>query len=286
MHTHDNGISRSLRLTAVAVGLLALAGAPTATAVAADATSTTPTAAVTGGGGLRDIADEVGAATTTGVAPVTTQPTTTQPTTTQPTTAPPTSTRPAATRPTTTRPTGTVPATTTEQSAPAPLASTTQAAQPSGSAAAATLDTGLARTALAATARSGLSVSAGLPAGTVVPGATSANGSLPTVTVTDNGSGSNRMWTATVSCTDFVGPSWTIPRSAVTYRATAVAGKLVGGELTNNGAQTLDAPKAAVARAGLDWPLEVITWTPVLSIDYPNGAAVGSYTGTVTISVA
>lgn len=284
MRVHDNGISRSLRLTVVAVGLLAFASVPTATAVASDATSTnTPAGA---GTGLRDIADEVGAGTTTGVAPVTTQPTTTQPTTTQPTTAPPTSTRPAATRPTTTRPTGTVPATTTEQSAPAPLASTTQAAQPSGSAAAATLDTGLARTALAATARSGLSVSAGLPAGTVVPGATSANGSLPTVTVTDNGSGSNRMWTATVSCTDFVGPSWTIPRSAVTYRATAVAGKLVGGELTNNGAQTLDAPKAAVARAGLDWPLEVITWTPVLSIDYPNGAAVGSYTGTVTISVA
>ena len=78
----------------------------------------------------------------------------------------------------------------------------------------------------------------------------------------------------------------TIPASAVTYRATALAGRLLGGELTSAGAQTLGAPKAVVLRSGLDWPLEVITWTPLLSVAYPDGAAAGTYSGTVTISVA
>ncbi|WP_233283867.1 hypothetical protein [Prescottella equi] len=137
----------------------------------------------------------------------------------------------------------------------------------------------------AAAGRSGLSIITGGPVGAIVPGAKSASGTLTTVTVTDSGSGT-RGWVATASSTDFVGPYGTIPKSAVTYEATTLAGKVLGGDLTRTGAQTLGTPKSVVERTGLSSSLEIITWTPALRVDYPDGAAVGSYTGTITISVA
>ncbi|QBJ96647.1 hypothetical protein ERC79_12215 [Rhodococcus sp. ABRD24] len=185
------------------------------------------------------------------------------PTTT--TTAPATTT----TAPTTAAPT-TTPAPTSEWSAPA----TTTTPTPSGRA-------GQFTTA----SRGGLSIIVGGQWGTIVPGSSSASGTLTTVTVTDNSSGT-RGWVATASTTDFVGPHYTIPKSAVTYTATALAGELLGGSLSSKGAQNLATPKTVVERSGLYWPLEIITWTPALRVDYPGGAAVGTYTGTITISVA
>ncbi|GAB2642664.1 hypothetical protein ABI214_13465 [Prescottella soli] len=131
-----------------------------------------------------------------------------------------------------------------------------------------------------------LSLITGGPVGTIVPGSGGASGTLTTVTVTDSRDGSGRAWTASASSTDFVGPNMTIPKSAVSYNATAVAGGLLGGNLASTGAQSLDAPKAVVNRTGLNWPTEIITWTPALKVDYQGGAPIGTYAGTVTVSVA
>ncbi|MDH6680258.1 hypothetical protein M2284_004484 [Rhodococcus sp. LBL1] len=64
-----------------------------------------------------------------------------------------------------------------------------------------------------------------------------------------------------------------------------IAGKARGAALNSNEAQSRGTPKAVVERTGLDW-LESVTWTPELRVDYPGGAAIGAYTGTITISVA
>ncbi|WP_430335033.1 hypothetical protein [Rhodococcus sp. ACT016] len=146
-----------------------------------------------------------------------------------------------------------------------------------------------ARTGLIATAaqgRAGLSITVGGRYGTIVPGAERASGTLTLVSVTATGGvvGSPVDWTATASSTDFVGPNGTIPKSAVTYTASAIAGNLGGS--TSTPTQTLETPKTVVARTGSVWPSETITWTPALRVDYPGGAPVGTYRGTITVSVA
>ncbi|MGF7124761.1 MULTISPECIES: hypothetical protein [unclassified Rhodococcus (in: high G+C Gram-positive bacteria)] len=127
-----------------------------------------------------------------------------------------------------------------------------------------------------------LSLITGGPVGTIVPGAGKATGTLPTVTVSDNRNGAPRGWVASATSTDF----GTIPKSAVVYKATALAGKVGPGTLESTGDQALDAAKTVVNRTGLTWPLEVITWTPALTVNYPDGAAIGEYSGTITVSVA
>lgn len=131
----------------------------------------------------------------------------------------------------------------------------------------------------------GLSITAG-GLGTIVPGAGSATGILPTVSVTDNRSAAPRGYTVTASSTDFTGTNQTIPKANVTYTATAVAGKVGPGTLAASGAQSLSAPAGVLDRAGLTWPLEIATFTPALTVDYSGGAAIGAYSGTITLSVA
>ncbi|MBM4468875.1 hypothetical protein GS921_08150 [Rhodococcus hoagii] len=249
-----NTMPRGLRLSLAAVGALVLVGAPTATAAPSDGgNEVTTTAAPT--------TTTTAAAATTTAAPTTTRERYVSRGDSEEATAT-TTTTPAIT--TTPAPATTVAPTT---SAPAPTTSVGN------------------RALTAAAGRSGLSIITGGPVGAIVPGAKSASGTLTTVTVTDSGSGT-RGWVATASSTDFVGPYGTIPKSAVTYEATTLAGKVLGGDLTRTGAQTLGTPKSVVERTGLSSSLEIITWTPALRVDYPDGAAVGSYTGTITISVA
>ncbi|NKR44030.1 hypothetical protein GS506_01005 [Rhodococcus hoagii] len=45
-------------------------------------------------------------------------------------------------------------------------------------------------------------------------------------------------------------------------------------------------PQGCRRATGLSWPLEMITWTPALTVNYPDGAAIGAYSATITISVA
>ncbi|AVP66565.1 hypothetical protein C7H75_00505 [Prescottella equi] len=250
-----NTMPRGLRLSLAAVGALVVVGAPTATAAPSD--------------GANEVTTTV-APTTTTVAPTTTAaPTTTREryvsrrdseegTSTTTTAAPPTTTT-----------------TTTAAEEPSiPTTSTITPTPPSGAGKLA-----------AAAARSGLSITVFGQWATIVPGAQSANGTLTLISVSDNALGSDKSWVATASSTDFVGPYGTIPKSAVTYEPTAVAGKTLGGTLSVQGPQSLGTPQTVVERTGLDW-LETITWTPRLRVNYPDGAAVGSYTGTITISVA
>ncbi len=247
-----NRMPRTLRLSVAAVGVLVLVGAPAATAEPSDVTTTEVVTATDA------------APTTTSAAPTTTRrsgsqrdspdgmPTTTSTTTPVSTTASPSPQSPAPPTATTTTP------------APAARAEVFETA---------------------VQGRSGLSVGAWGPVGTIVPGATGASGTLPVISVSDNAVGSNRSWVATASSTDFVGPNMTIPKSAVVYEATAIAGKGIGGALNSKGAQNLGGPRAVVERTGLDL-LETISWTPALTVNYPGGAAVGTYRGTVTVSVA
>ncbi|MGB3699028.1 MAG: hypothetical protein WBA05_16490 [Gordonia sp. (in: high G+C Gram-positive bacteria)] len=132
-----------------------------------------------------------------------------------------------------------------------------------------------------------LSITAG-PLGTIVPAITgqSATGTLPTVTVTDSRNGSPRNWTTTASSTPFTSTDQTIPNGNVDYTATAIAGKVGGGSVAATGTQSLSAAKNVVTRTGLNMPTELITWTPSLTVNYPGGAAIGTYSGTITVSVA
>ncbi|WP_237172803.1 hypothetical protein [Prescottella equi] len=240
---------RGLRLSLAAVGALVLVGAPTATAAPSDgANEVTTTAAPT---------TTTAAAATTTAAPTTTRERYVSRGDSEEATA------------TTTTTTTTTPATAVAPTTSAPAPTT-----PVGN-----------RALTAAAGRAGLSITVAGQWATVVPGAQSANGTLTLISVSDNALGSDKSWVATASSTDFVGPYGTIPKSAVTYEPTAVAGKTLGGTLSVQGPQSLGTPQTVVERTGLDW-LETITWTPRLRVNYPDGAAVGSYTGTITISVA
>lgn len=249
-----NTMPRGLRLSLAAVGALVLVGAPTATAAPSDgANEVTTTAAPT--------TTTTAAAATTTAAPTTTRERYVSRGDSEEATAT-TTTTPAIT--TTPAPATTVAPTT---SAPAPTT-------PVGN-----------RAMAAAAGRAGLSITVAGQWATVVPGAQSANGTLTLISVSDNALGSDKSWVATASSTDFVGPYGTIPKSAVTYEPTAVAGKTLGGTLSVQGPQSLGTPQTVVERTGLDW-LETITWTPRLRVNYPDGAAIGAYSGTITISVA
>lgn len=252
-----NGMPRVLRLSVAAAGVLVLVGAPTAMATPSDVTT-------------------IEAVTTTEAAPTTTS--------AAPTTTPrrhvsqrdsPDET-PTATSTTTSVTATTTAAPTTASPLPESTTQTTVTTTPAPSARADVFETA---------GRSGLSIGTWGPVGTIVPGATTASGTLPVISVSDNTVGSGKSWVATASSTDFVGPNMTIPRSAVVYEPTAIAGKGIGGALSSKGAQSLGGPRAVVERTGLDL-LETISWTPALTVNYPGGAAVGTYRGTITVSVA
>lgn len=253
-----NRMPRVIRLSLAAAGALVLAGAPTATAAPSDA------------------ADEV----TTTAAPTTTAPPTTTAAATTSAAAPTTTRERYVSRRDSEEATSTTATTTTSEPATTTVPTTSTVAPTTTSGQAGN------RALTAAAGRGGLSVTVAGRWATVVPGAKSANGTLTLISVTSTGgvAGSPVAWTATASSTDFVGTNGTIPKSAVTYEATAIAGN-VGGS-TSTPRQTLDSPKTVVDRTGSIWPSETVTWTPALRVDYPDGAAVGSYTGTITISVA
>ncbi|MEV0727527.1 hypothetical protein [Polymorphospora sp. NPDC050346] len=121
---------------------------------------------------------------------------------------------------------------------------------------------------------------------TVVDG--TITGALGTVTVTDGRGELSAAWAATASATDFTTgggtASETVPASSVVY--TTGSTTVVSGE-----------PTATPGAPGpLDEPLEVlavtavgsnaVSWNPTLTITLPDALVAGTYTGTVTHSVA
>ncbi|GAA0412501.1 hypothetical protein GCM10009530_76280 [Microbispora corallina] len=128
------------------------------------------------------------------------------------------------------------------------------------------------------------------PAGPVSLGSTTAgntvSGPLGVVTVTDARGGTPTSdWTARVSSTAFVGPSDTIPASAATY--TPGSGTLVvgNGTLTPGAPGSLSAQRIAMTYTGGTGNSQA-NWSPTLAVAVPLAVGLGTYTGTVTHSVA
>jgi len=117
---------------------------------------------------------------------------------------------------------------------------------------------------------------------------------LGTVTVTDDRK-LGLAWTATVSSTDFVtgGASApeTITKAFVSYwsgPATATSGLSVAvpGQLTAAQAVNLTTSRTAFSGTGISLVTNSASWNPTLIVNVPAGVVAGTYSGTVTHSVA
>jgi hypothetical protein len=136
-----------------------------------------------------------------------------------------------------------------------------------------------------------------VPASTALPGAVpggATSAPLGTVTVTDQRGIASASWTATVTGTAFVTGGGTapetIPPAQVTYwsgPATAVAGTgtFTPGQATAAAAVSLTTPRTAFSLISGS-PVNSASWNPVLSVSVPAGAVAGTYTATITHSVA
>lgn len=101
-------------------------------------------------------------------------------------------------------------------------------------------------------------------------------------------------WTATVSSTDFTTggatTAETIVKANVSYwsglaTATTGIGVFVPGQATALLAQSLSAPRTAYSLTS-GTGSNSATWNPTLVVAVPGAAVAGTYTGTVTHSVA
>jgi hypothetical protein len=133
--------------------------------------------------------------------------------------------------------------------------------------------------------------SATLPA--AAPG-TTVSAQLGTVTVTDNRALGSASWTATVTGTAFITGSGTaqqtIPLTQVTYwsgPATAISGSgtFTPGQLAAANAVQLTVGRTAFSLTGGS-AVNSASWVPTLSVQVPAAAVAGTYTATITESVA
>jgi len=125
----------------------------------------------------------------------------------------------------------------------------------------------------------------------VAAGQSTAGGSLGTVTVDDQRAGYNGAWTASAVATDFanstVPQAAAIPASDFTYtpgdpsahsgNATFVTGD--GGQMSTDQAVTAYSTSDEIGVAS-------VSWDPSVSIAVPPDVVAGTYTGTITHSVA
>lgn len=146
------------------------------------------------------------------------------------------------------------------------------------------------------TAAGGLSIS--VPASVDLGSAATNDGTLSsqlgTVTVTDERGVLTGSWTATVSATDFTTggatADETIANASVDYwagLATSTSGTVVAtpGQATALDAQSLDVSRTAFSATGIVGN-NAVSWNPTLVVNIPSDSVVGTYTGTVTHSVA
>lgn len=120
-------------------------------------------------------------------------------------------------------------------------------------------------------------------------------GPLGIVTVNDaRGATLDASWSATVSSTSFItnggGANQTIPNSSVSYWSgpaltTSGAGTFTPAELTAGNAVALNVTQSAFSHTGGSGG-NTATWDPDLIILLPEDIVTGTYTGTVTHSVA
>jgi hypothetical protein len=145
---------------------------------------------------------------------------------------------------------------------------------------------------------SGGTLSISVPSGPVglgsgLPG-NSVTGQLGNVTVTDTRALLTAAWTASVISTNFTtggGTSAeTVPSSAVSYwsgtaTSTTGLGTFTPGQASAGQAQTLNVSRTAYSLSG-GTGNNSATWNPTLIVAIPSSAVNGTYTGTVTHSVA
>lgn len=121
-------------------------------------------------------------------------------------------------------------------------------------------------------------------------------GKLGTVTVSDNRGTTGAAWTATVSSTTFVTGTGTgtgaqtIPLTSISYwagtaTATTGTGTFVSAEPTAASAVTLTVPQIVFSLTSGS-TVNSASWNPTLVVSVPAGAVAGTYTATVTHSVA
>jgi hypothetical protein len=130
--------------------------------------------------------------------------------------------------------------------------------------------------------------------GDVAAGAASVSGQLGPVTVTDTRGALNASWVATVSSTTFTTgagtPAETIPPSEVNYSAGAATsttgdGTFAPGVPGAGGGPDLTDPRTAFTHTG-GTGNNSATWNPTITINLLPSAVAGTYTGTITHSVA
>jgi hypothetical protein len=139
-----------------------------------------------------------------------------------------------------------------------------------------------------------ISVPASKDLGSAATGASTLSSQLGTVTVTDDRGALLGSWTATVSSTDFTTgaatSNETIAKSSVTYwsgPATSTSGTAVRvpGQATSANAQDLSTSRTAFSATGVVGN-NATAWNPTLTVNLPSTAVAGTYSGTVTHSVA
>jgi hypothetical protein len=124
--------------------------------------------------------------------------------------------------------------------------------------------------------------------GAAVPG-TTVSGLIGPVVVSDTRGAITATWTATVTSTAFVNGTSTIPNTAITYwsgpaTASTPATGFTPGQPTAGDADPLDAAVTAFSFTGSGG--NTATWNPTLAVAVPLTALAGTYTATVTHSVA
>jgi hypothetical protein len=134
--------------------------------------------------------------------------------------------------------------------------------------------------------------SSGLGSGSTGGGTLSAQ--LGTVTVTDSRGALLGTWTASVSSTDFTTggatANETVAKGQVTYwsgAATASSGTAVflPGQAAAVNAQALNVARTAFSASAIVGNNSA-SWNPTLIVNVPAAAVAGTYTGTITHSVA
>ncbi|MBE1486568.1 hypothetical protein [Plantactinospora soyae] len=122
-------------------------------------------------------------------------------------------------------------------------------------------------------------------------------GQMGVVTVTDNRGAADATWTATVSSTAFcigvcgADPSLTVPASAVLYWSGVELAPPVGdGTFTEGQTDATDAVPLSTAPVAFSHDggtgINSVSWNPTLEIQTAVTNQAGTYTGTVTHSVA
>ncbi|MFD4139093.1 hypothetical protein [Streptomyces sp. NPDC058572] len=138
-----------------------------------------------------------------------------------------------------------------------------------------------------------ITVPASANLGSTFPGS-SISRQLGEVQVSDKRAGQNTVWTATVAASDFTTPGGgaarQISRSQFSYWSgpatrTTGSGTRVPGQATSAQAQNLGVPRTAFAKTSGNGA-NVTTWQPTLIVTVPAAAVGGTYTGTITHSVA